>query len=823
VTGLLLTSAMYNSVDDYYYKLILATLCSKAGLGEEFEKILSVGYLELEELYRASNQQEPSSFIDVFQHYLVKTRKLQNAEVLIHGSYNKLFSMSVHDIMPELLETSHMERKVFEILKRELLVKFSDSDWQSIKADVYSFLKQNIRLTDKFCGEASSFFGLVRTTIQFYIKGNKADIFSQINKSGMNVVDENEFSSSLLNIETLSVDEGYAIDFQATLKAISKLNDRLYSYMENNTTRIFIYDVLSYYKRPLLEYHYENLGRIFTSLFGGKVKSYLYVIEERSDLPGAKIKIQNYDGLLWILDPIVRRGLNSKDVEAYVEKIYRHVVDTKSSSASSLFTIKYLPVKDKSASGLYGTATSFAKAVGHEAIREVLEGAMALHHLFAYLSSNNLNIFDLDSKIFMGQEFIHRFSTVEEAIDLFIYTHALMERSEDADTAKACEKNKLPLNDNVISSIGTVESLTTAIAFVDISGSMGDLSSSGCGRKERVKNETNSILLEFDEVVGEVDKSLRVLAELKAEVKISKTSLFVYTSRFIENLSKQMDMVSALDIDIFKRAGIKAELACIKNQTTGYFEVPQKSFEHYCAGNASVVLLSNSLRSQDLNDKDTILEVYRVCSFFVSMRGLFRAASDDLTKNILKFDTDKKIPMGIFDAYYFVSRHHLLCSIRSMDEIEAIKRVTKVMGTELFITNRVRTGEIYKQLVRMYRFFLSFFKTTLGRLEKMMDTYYVEFANKLGGGYSLAGDEAFFKGAREAVLLENYMSTGVNFSAFARRCTRTLDGFLKKDGELVSNVVDGNKMFLSERGVWVGMRGGKYITEFAADNFFRRI
>jgi hypothetical protein len=102
-----------------------------------------------------------------------------------------------------------------------------------------------------------------------------------------------------------------------------------------------------------------------------------------------------------------------------------------------------------------------------------------------------------------------------------------------------------------------------------------------------------------------------------------------------------------------------------------------------------------------------------------------------------------------------------------------------------------------------------------------MDAYYTDFSNRLGGGYSLLGDESFFSEARKRVLKEHYVNTAAGFTNFARGCTRTMDGFLKRNGRLVYRIADGVTMFLNEVGLWVGKdNNGNWKDEPVKNNDF---
>lgn len=806
MTELLLMNNCNESIDVYYYKLILATLCSKHDLGEAFEEIASQDWSILLERYQKAKG-EPKSFVEVLRYTLKEVLKVKIADEIINAAYDRLFSLSVPEILTDILNCYHMDRKLLYMLRSDLTKRtktnaftlVTEATWQQLKAHLLAEMRKGLKLESKFIGEGSSFFGMVKKTLGFYVKRNLKNIFDIVNQTGMYVVDENEFSMSMLSIQNLSSGSSYDVDFPAVLQSIYKLNSLIYTHSAENVEKYYYYDLLSHYRLPLLEEYHKSLSAIFARAFKTEDKNKFVMVYENKDLrnAGVKEKYQKYNELLGILDPVVKRGLSPGAVEKYVEQIYLHVLKTQKSSSSNLFTIN--DVKD----GIYNTSTAFSKMEGHEIIKDVLDGVMALHHLFMYISAHNINIFDLDSEVFMYEPYLYRFISVEEVVDFYMHTKSLISRPEDSSLVNDYEENQLPLNDDVVRSVGVDSVLGASLHYLNIFDRMGDLTASGRGRKERGKKQ-NHIYARFVDALEDTILTRQSLEKMTAAVKFGNSEFSIPFLKYIKNIADQNDLVSALEIPAFQAKGVKARLACEKNIETGYWEVPQYPFSEYCMGNTQISGLVRSLHTQEESIPDSILEVYRTSAFFISMSQMFQLVEDSLYKIYRKFDIITDVPMGYFDAYAFVSNHLTICQLRSLDELQAISKITEIMRTELFITARTGSEQIILQLVRVYRMFLKKFEKVLLSLETITDMYYTDFSNRLGGGYSLVGDESFFEQARREALMERYAHTTPEFEIFASGCSKTMKGFLKKDGKLVTRVEKGIVMFLNEKGIWIG-------------------
>jgi hypothetical protein len=170
------------------------------------------------------------------------------------------------------------------------------------------------------------------------------------------------------------------------------------------------------------------------------------------------------------------------------------------------------------------------------------------------------------------------------------------------------------------------------------------------------------------------------------------------------------------------------------------------------------------------------------------------------------FDPAKKIPFGLFDAYSFVSRHMLLCRLNAIvSDVEAVGIIVDELGISMFPTRANSIQQVCAQIGWMYRWIKTQFGSILVDMEAIADSYYHEFANRLSGRYSLAGDEAFLVAASNRVQREATEYVGEGFTAFSAGCTKTVHGYLKKGAKLVTKVVDGVEMVLHSKGVWVGV------------------
>lgn len=146
-------------------------------------------------------------------------------------------------------------------------------------------------------------------------------------------------------------------------------------------------------------------------------------------------------------------------------------------------------------------------------------------------------------------------------------------------------------------------------------------------------------------------------------------------------------------------------------EDTGYYKIPDKPFLHYCYNSKEVSAALSSLHSQSTDSYDAILEVYRVCSFAISFWRILKLGYDDLRSFCNTFSSASDLTMGFFDAYGFTSQNLFLCSIPSMTPNEAIKKITNMSGTNLFMTGRIGLNSIYTQLENMYNLFFACFKS----------------------------------------------------------------------------------------------------------------
>ncbi len=812
---MLLVDNQLGNIDMYQYRLILAIACSRYDLAEEFEYLVMTPFDEIEKLYITYNMCKPEDSMEIFRFYLKDFRKIKNADEIIYSTYRDLFSMHVNEILPCLFETYHMDLKVHDMLQNELKRKISDASWQLLKGDVIQVLKDGIKLRTKFYGKGTNLFGIINSTLAFYHRREKRNIHLLLNKTGINKAAEEEFNLSSLNIETIPTKKEVSINFSEVMKSIYILNTDLYLHRAGNTMPFYFYDVLSYYKSLYMQRMEEKIKSLFASVFKRKESTYVGIsepVDERNS--GISEKLRKHRMLLAELQPIVEFGLKPEEVNEYVRKIYVHVVKNHSGNASSLFTIK-----PTSKVGHYGTLTTFSKLSGHEKIKDVLEGMVALNHLMVYISAKRINIFDIPSEVFLRQEFLYRFDSLEEVIDLFKPINEIFLREEDSNVEKLCNENRMPLNDNVIDVIKNTECEDFSLEAVDVIPYLGFVPNTKNGKKVSVSTKNKIIFNKFYSALVEMDKAKKCIEQIKLNLNFSSIKCSISFLDFALNMSFEYDILSSFNIDFLKKKGITADLACVR-EDTGYYKIPDKPFLHYCYNSKEVSAALSSLHSQSTDSYDAILEVYRVCSFAISFWRILKLGYDDLRSFCNTFSSASDLTMGFFDAYGFTSQNLFLCSIPSMTPNEAIKKITNMSGTNLFMTGRIGLNSIYTQLENMYNLFFACFKKSFLLLEQLADTYYYNLANKIGGGYSLTGNESFLKGARRVILDENCMYTGEHFTRFAARCTRTVDGYLKYHGKLVTKLKKGKSMVLHEYGLWVGMQDdGNYFIDQAMDDF----
>lgn len=813
---MLLMDNQARSIDMYQYRLILAIACSRYDLAEEFEYLVMTPFDEIESLYDSYNKSRPEDSMEIFRFYLKDIRNIKNADEIIYSTYHDLFSMNVNEILPCLFETYHMDIKVHNMLQIEIKRKISDSDWQLLKGAVIQDLKDNIKLKTKFYGQGTNLFGIISSTLGFYHQREKRNIHALLNKTGINKAGEEEFNISSLNIEMLPMKKEISMNFPEVMKSIYVLNTDLYLHRAGNTVPFYFYDVLSYYKSLYLQKLQEKIGNLFSSVFKRRESSYVAIsepVDERNS--GISEKLRKHRILLAELQPIVEFGLKPEEVNEYVRKIYIHVVKNHSGNASSLFT-----VKPTTKTGHYDTLTTFSKLSGHEKIKDVLEGMVALNHLMVYIAVKKINIFDIPSEAFLRKEFLYRFDTLEEVIDLFEPINEIFLRKEEKEIEKICNANYMPLNDDVINIIKNTDCDDFSIAAVEVIPYLGSLSDLKRGKKMSGSDKNRIIFNKFYSALVEMDKAKKCIEQIKLYLNFSSMQFSIPFLDFALNMSFEDDVLSSFNIDILKRQGIVAELACVRDDT-GYYKIPDDSFLHYCYHSKEIANAISSLHSQDIESPDAILEVYRVCAFVVSFWGILKLTYDDLRSFCNTFSSASGLTMGFFDAYSFTSRNLFICSISSMTPNEAIKKITNMSGTNLFMTGRIGLNIIYIQLEKIYRLFYSYFRKTFLLLEQLADTYYYDFANKIGGGCSLTGNESFLQGARRVILNEKYMCTNEHFTSFSSRCTRTVDGYLKYHGKLVTKLKKGRTMVLHEYGLWVGMQedGNYFIDQTSEEDF----
>lgn len=813
---MLLVDNQMESIDMYQYRLILAIACSRYNLAEEFEYLVMTPFDEIEKLYYSHNACEPEDSMKIFRFYLKDIRKIKNADEIIYSTYHDLFSMHVNEILPCLFETYHMDLKVHDMLQSEIKRKISDSSWQLLKGDVIQVLKDGIKLRTKFYGQGTNLFGIINSTLVFYHQREKRNIHSLLNRSGINKASEDEFNLSSLNVETLPMKKEVSINFSEVIKNIYILNTDLYLHRAGNTVPFYFYDVLSYYKSLYLQKIQEKIRNLFASVFKRKESTYVGISEPADERnTGISEKLRKHRMLLAELQPIVEFGLKPEEVNEYVKKIYIHVVKNHSGNASSLFT-----VKPTSKVGHYGTLTTFSKLSGHEKIKDVLEGMVALNHLMVYISAKRINIFDIPSEVFLKQEFLYRFNSLEEVIDLFKPVNEIFLREEEKEVERICNENHMPLNDNVIDVIKSTECEDFSIEAVEVIPYLGFVSDVKCGKKTSVSTKNKVIFNKFYSALVEMDKAKKIIEQIKLPLNFSSIKISPSFLDFALNMSFEDDILSSFNIDFLKKRGVVADLACVRDDS-GYYKIPDKPFLHYCYNSKEVANALRSLHSQNIESPDTILEVYRVCSFVVSFWGILKLVYDDLRSFCNTFSSASDLTMGFFDAYGLTSRNLFICSLSSMTPNEAIKKITNMSGTNLFMTGRIGLNTIYAQLENMYSLFYTCFKKTFLLLEQLADTYYYNLASKIGGGYSLTGNESFLKGARRVILNENCMCTDEDFTKFAARCTRTVDGYLKYHGKLVTKLKKGKSMVLHEYGLWVGVQddGSYFINQASGEDF----
>lgn len=813
---MLLVNNQFESIDMYQYKLILATACSRYSLEEEFEYLIMTSYDDLEKDYYIRKHNKPKSPMDVFEFYLKEVRNIAETDDIIHSTYVKLFTLNVNEILPNLFESQLMEQKILHMLKIEIKRYISDSDWQVLRGFVLDALEDSIKLNSRFYGKYSNLFGIIKTTIGFYHKKEKKNIHELLNKTGTGKLSENDLDISTLNIETLPVSNEVFIDFPEVIRSINVLNEDLFLHRTENLCPFYFYDLLTFYKRIYLEQIKTDIEKIFFERFKVRASSFV-VVDEPIVLKNSGVaeKLRKHNLMLKELQPIVEFGLKPEDVNDYVRKIYIHVVNTYSGNASGLFTIK-----QAEKIGNYNTQTTFSKLSGHEKIKHVLEGLVALNHLFVYISAKKINLFDIASEVFMDKRYLYRFKTIDEVLNFLPTIKELMMREEDKIKAIVWDENKLPFNDDLINLIEGFGNDDFSIPAVSITPYLGSVTELNKSRKRNQIGRETVIYNGFYNALEKLKFSKRRLESISIPIQFGKTNIFVPFVPFALSIANEKDIITALNVDVFNQAGIKAEAACVRTDT-GYYSTPKQSLEHYCYHSKAVVEALGSLYSQTTSEQNTVLELYRNCSFFSSMWKMLEEVCVDLERHCLDLSPFNGVKMGFFDAYRFTSEHLFVCTLHTLKTNEAVKKITNIMGTNLFITEKISLNTIYVQLERMYSFVLSIYKEAFLVLENLSDIYYFEFANKIGGGYSLTGSEAFLKGARQAIIGEGLISMSENFRNFGLGCSRTIDGYLKSNGKLVTKLKKGKLMVLHERGCWVGLLDdGHYFINAVADDEF---